>query len=96
MLHRGIAAIKDFSSAALTTQQEADLLVACTELASDSDIQAFIKVGSEDDILHSNSLIKRLHEGDSVAQIIDFIKTSPPSSADLFPTARIDETRMQA
>ena len=96
MLHQGIAAIKDFSSAVLTTQQEADLLVACTELASNPDIRAFIKVGSEDDILRLNSLIKRLREGSSVAQIIDFIKFSPLSSSDLFSSARIDETHMEA
>ena len=94
MLHWGIAAIKDFSSAVLTTQQEADLLVACTDLASDPDICAFIKVGSEDDILRSNSLIKRLCEGVSVSQIIEAIKTSPPSSADLFSSTHIDEARM--
>ena len=96
MLHRSIATIKDFSSTVMTTQQEADLLVACTELASDPDIRSFIKVGSEDDIPCSNFLIKRLRDGQTVSQIVDFIKSSPPTSEDLFPSARIDEASMEA
>ena len=52
--------------------------------------------GSEDDIPRSNFLIKHLQDGQTVAQIIDFIKSSPPSSEELFPSARIDEAPMEA
>ena len=85
--HWGINALKNFGH--LTSKEEVDLLVAANELASDSGVHAYIHVGSEDDLLQSNGLIKHLHEGDSVAQIISSL-----SEFASLPTARIDETPM--
>ena len=47
--------------------------------------------GSEDNLTRSNGLLKRLREGDSVAQIISSL-----SEFASLPTARIDESPMEA
>ena len=52
-------------------------------------VRAYIRVGSEDDLTRSNGLLKRLREGDSVAQIISSL-----SEFASLPTARIDEAPM--
>ena len=89
ILHRGIAALKDFGD--LDTKAEVQMLIHANELASDAGVRAYIRVGSEDDLSRSNGLLKRLHEGDSVAQIISSL-----SEFASLPTARIDETPMEA
>ena len=89
LLHRGIAALKDFGD--LDTKAEVQMLIDANELASDAGVRAYIRVGSEDDLTRSNGLLKRLREGDSVAQIISSL-----SEFASIPTARIDESPMEA
>ena len=48
---------------------------------------AFIHVGSDEDLMWSNSLLKQLHEGDTIAAIISSFATAPAS----VPTACIDK-----
>ena len=79
----------------MTNQQEADLLVACTDLASDPRVCAYIQVGSDDDLLHSNFIVKCLRNGDTVAQIIESFRISAAPAPPLLPTACIDETPME-
>ena len=67
------------------------MLIDANELASDAGVRAYIRVGSEDDLTRSNGLLKRLQEGDSVSQIISSL-----SEFASIPTARIDETSMEA
>ena len=93
LLHQGVAALKDFGDTVITSKVEVKLLVACNDLASDPGVCAFICVGSENDLLHSNSLLKHLHEGDTVAPIIASYSNSA-SSAPL-PTACIGKTPME-
>ena len=67
------------------------MLLDANDLACDAGVRGFIRVGSEDDLTRSNGLLKRLHEGDSVTQIISSL-----SEFASVPTARIDESPMEA